>query len=811
MFVGVGASVHPDTKILIKHKNSTKLLPIGEFIDQFYQDDQEGFTVPVVGAQTIGVDFARGNKFFGSSAWKKIGAVYRHRVNKIYEIKFTGGNIAVTADHSVFVREKNYIVSKRTDELKVGDTLVSLPYKTRSLFIPGVGTTHKIKSHPFPTRLPYNRLPVWISEPVKNGVLEYRFVPRSVAHAFQSAGLVTRSVSSPVTAVIANTTDTLTYSVPITRDLCKLLGYYAAEGWHHGRAVKFGFAIYERELHRDCVDLMRRVFNINPHFSPTKNNAMQIEFYSVPLTRFFASHCGEGAHNKHVPEFMWDMPREYFISYLDGLVEGDGHIGKKGLIELTSCSTQLISELSWLLHMHGMPCSVTKYEQDGGRYIKNSKSPLPDTTHYRITIGKSANHLTGDLETDFGRKTTIKEIVEKPYDGYVYDLCGVDNEAFFGGEKPVLLHNSRVRDLFTKAKKTAPTVIFIDELDAVGRQRGTGLGGSHDEREQTLNQILVEMDGFDTEANVVVLAATNRADVLDPALLRPGRFDRKVVLDMPDRPERAEILAIHSKNKPLGKDVNLEEVAKSTPGLSGADLRNVANEAAILAARDNRKKLEQKDFRNSIEKVLLGPERTSHLMKDKEKEIVAYHEAGHAIVGHLLADADEVHKVSIISRGMALGFTLSLPKEDNKLIPKSQFEHELARLLGGRAAEELIFKEVTTGASNDLERATEIARNMVMVYGMSELGPVKLGEREEMVFLGREMGMHRVHSEKVAAKIDEEISRLIDNGWKTAVALLKKEIKVLHHMAHELLEKETLEDEDLRSVFATLKVAKHAA
>ncbi|MEK7202091.1 MAG: ATP-dependent zinc metalloprotease FtsH [Patescibacteria group bacterium] len=366
---------------------------------------------------------------------------------------------------------------------------------------------------------------------------------------------------------------------------------------------------------------------------------------------------------------------------------------------------------------------------------------------------------------------------------------------------------SRVRDLFTKAKKTAPTVIFIDELDAVGRQRGTGLGGSHDEREQTLNQILVEMDGFDTEANVIVLAATNRPDVLDPALLRPGRFDRKVVLDMPDRPERAEILAIHSKNKPLAKDVNLEEVAKSTPGLSGADLRNVANEAAILAARDNRKKIEQKDFRNSIEKVLLGPERTSHLLKDKEKEIVAYHEAGHAIVGHLLADKDEVHKVSIISRGMALGFTLSLPKEDNKLIPKSQFEHELARLLGGRAAEELIFKEVTTGASNDLERATEIARNMVTVYGMSELGPIKLGEREEMVFLGREMGMHRVHSEKVAAKIDEEISRLIDIGWKTAVALLKKEIKVLHHMAKELLEKETLEDDDLRAVFATLKVA----
>lgn len=363
---------------------------------------------------------------------------------------------------------------------------------------------------------------------------------------------------------------------------------------------------------------------------------------------------------------------------------------------------------------------------------------------------------------------------------------------------------SRVRDLFAKAKKSAPTVIFIDELDAVGRQRGTGLGGSHDEREQTLNQILVEMDGFDTKANVIVLAATNRPDVLDPALLRPGRFDRKVVLDLPDREERKDILKIHARNKPLAKQVNFDEVAKQTPGLSGADLRNVVNEAAILAARDERKTIEQKDFRNSIEKVLLGPERASHLMGEKERNIVAYHEAGHAIVGHLLSEVDTVHKVSIISRGTALGFTWSLPKEDNKLTSKSQFEHEIATLLAGRAAEKLIFNEITTGASNDLDRASAIARSMVTVYGMSELGPVKLGENEEMVFLGREMGTHRAHSEKIAARIDEEISRLIDDGWKTAQKLLAKEIKTLHRMAKELLEKETLVDEDLHAIFATL-------
>ncbi|MEX1052047.1 MAG: AAA family ATPase, partial [Patescibacteria group bacterium] len=353
--------------------------------------------------------------------------------------------------------------------------------------------------------------------------------------------------------------------------------------------------------------------------------------------------------------------------------------------------------------------------------------------------------------------------------------------------------------------KLSPTVIFIDELDAVGRQRGAGLGGSHDEREQTLNQILVEMDGFETSNNVIVLAATNRPDVLDPALLRPGRFDRKVVLDLPDRQEREEILKIHAKNKPFEASVNFNETAKSTPGLSGADLRNVVNEAAISAARENKKKISQKHLRHAIEKTLLGPERTSHLMREQEREIVAYHEAGHAIIGHVLPELDDVHKVSIVSRGMALGYTLSLPNEDRKLVSKEKFEQEIVQLLGGRAAEELVFRSITTGASNDLERATTIARNMVTIFGMSPLGPIKMGEREEMVFLGRELGMHKTHSEELAAKIDREIFRVVDEAWKKALVLLKKHRRVLNHMAKALLEQETLEDHELSSIFATLK------
>ncbi|HUD20881.1 MAG TPA: ATP-dependent zinc metalloprotease FtsH [Candidatus Saccharimonadales bacterium] len=364
---------------------------------------------------------------------------------------------------------------------------------------------------------------------------------------------------------------------------------------------------------------------------------------------------------------------------------------------------------------------------------------------------------------------------------------------------------SRVRDLFAKAKKLAPTVIFIDELDAVGRQRGTGLGGSHDEREQTLNQILVEMDGFDTDTNVIVLAATNRPDVLDPALLRPGRFDRKVMLDLPDRQERVEILKVHSRGKPFDKKVNMDEIAKITPGLSGADLRNVLNEAAILTARDSRKKIEQKDLRSAIEKTLMGPERSNYLMQDKDRKIVAYHEAGHAIIGHLCQELDAIHKVSIVSRGLALGYTMSLPEEDRRLVPQKRFEQEVVQLLGGRAAEELIFKEVTTGASNDMDRATTIARNMVTVFGMSKMGPVKYAEREEMVFLGRELGAHKVLSEKFAAQIDEAISSIVETAWKKALFILKKHRKTLEKMANALLEQETLEDAQLAKIFATLK------
>lgn len=361
---------------------------------------------------------------------------------------------------------------------------------------------------------------------------------------------------------------------------------------------------------------------------------------------------------------------------------------------------------------------------------------------------------------------------------------------------------SRVRDLFDQAKRHSPCIVFLDEIDAVGRHRGAGLGGSHDEREQTLNQILVEMDGFDTDTNVIVMAATNRPDILDPALLRPGRFDRRVVLDRPDIKGREAILKVHVRGKPLGEDVNLNTLAKSIPGFVGADIENLVNEAAILAARRNKKVIEMAEFEEAIERVLAGPERKSRLMSDEEKRITAYHEAGHAVVAHVLPKCDPVHKVSIVARGMAGGYTMALPEEDRRLLSRAKFEDDLAFWLGGRAAEELVFGDVTTGAANDLERVTEVARAMVTRFGMSDkLGPMTFGQKEELVFLGKEIGEQRDYGEAVAQEIDEEVRRIVREAYERAKGVLTQYREQFERIAERLIEVETLEAEEFAALF----------
>jgi cell division protease FtsH len=368
---------------------------------------------------------------------------------------------------------------------------------------------------------------------------------------------------------------------------------------------------------------------------------------------------------------------------------------------------------------------------------------------------------------------------------------------------------SRVRDLFEQAKQNSPCIIFMDEIDAVGRQRGAGLGGGHDEREQTLNQLLVEMDGFDSKSGIIMLAATNRPDILDPALLRPGRFDRQIVVDRPDLPGREKILRVHTRGKPLGEDVNVETLARGTPGFTGADLANLVNEAALLAARHDKDQIDMSEMEEAIDRVIAGPERKTRLISEKEKEITAYHEAGHAIVGALLPEADPVHKITIIPRGQALGVTMSLPTEDRFMMSRGQLMAQLAMMLGGRAAERVIFDEITTGASNDLERVTQTTRQMVTRFGMSEkLGPLTLGQQQQQIFMGRDFHAQPDYSDEIAFQIDKEIRRIVDESYDTAEDLLVRNRTLLDKLAKELIEYETVDAEHLKRLIEEFAVDK---
>jgi cell division protease FtsH len=400
-----------------------------------------------------------------------------------------------------------------------------------------------------------------------------------------------------------------------------------------------------------------------------------------------------------------------------------------------------------------------------------------------------------------GAPGTGKTLLAKAVSGEAgvpfYSISGSEFVEMFVG-----VGASRVRDLFDKAKGDSPCIVFVDEIDAVGRHRGAGLGGSHDEREQTLNQILVEMDGFDTDTNVIIIAATNRPDILDPALLRPGRFDRRVILDRPDIRGREAILKVHARGKPLAPDVDLRTIAKATPGFVGADLENMINEAAILAARNEKKAIEQDDFQESIERVIAGPQRKSRIISDIEKQIIAYHEAGHAITARSLPEADHVHKISIIARGQAGGYTLILPDSDRTLVSRNKILADMVSLMGGRAAEEIVFSDITSGASNDLERVTKMARKMVTRLGMSStLGPMVYGKKDEMVFLGKEFTEQRDYSESIAEQIDIEVKELVSDAYQRAIDILKERRDVLEVLAEKLLEQETVDKKELDEIF----------
>ncbi|MEK7485116.1 MAG: AAA family ATPase, partial [Planctomycetota bacterium] len=608
MFVGVGASVTGDTPILIKDENGVKLLPISEFVDPFYINSTIDIVKSVKGIQTLGFKPLetkfRGSKspekkFFGGSQWTKVSGVFRHKVDRIYEIHYRGGIIQTTADHSVFVRNGNMILAKPASELQIGEILVNLPFKVRGRFVPGFGTTHKIRSHEFPQEVDLVLdlfQEKWIQETEK---LEFALSNRSILT--QKAIAQTLNVSqSTVTnwqlgyhepqffnsTVVQQQTPS---SIKVTLDLMKLLGFFTAEGRTTHYYTEFVFGLHEKDLHQESIDLIESIFKLKPKTTEVlETNSFRIRIDSVPIARFFEQHCGNGCHHKHIPSFIWELPKDYFLVYLKGYTEGDGYTTTDGKLSAVSVSHQLILELTWLCNMHGIQVGVRKTVAPGGRTIREGK-PLPESHAWNLIIGKTSHPFSEpENSPNQWKKPMITKIIEKPYDGYVYDLCGCENEAFFGGDKPTLLHNSRVRDLFKQAKENSPCLIFLDEIDAVGRRRGGGMGGSHDEREQTLNAILVEMDGFESDAAIVLIAATNRPDVLDPALLRPGRFDRQVVIEFPDVKGREDILKVHAKKVKLDPELDLKVIAQSTPSFSGADLAAVINEAALLAARYNK-------------------------------------------------------------------------------------------------------------------------------------------------------------------------------------------------------------------------------
>ena len=487
--------------------------------------------------------------------------------------------------------------------------------------------------------------------------------------------------------------------------------------------------------------------------------------------------------------------------------------------------TTILSSLLPMLLIVGIWFMLMQQSQGGGGRVMNfgkSRARRYDEDNIKITFKDvaGADEAKQELEevveflkhpkkyNDLGAKIpkgvllygppgTGKTLLAKAVAGEAgvpfFSISGSDFVEMFVG-----VGASRVRDLFEQAKKSAPCIVFIDEIDAVGRQRGAGLGGGHDEREQTLNQLLVEMDGFGANEGIIMIAATNRPDILDPALLRPGRFDRQIVVDRPDIKGRQEILKVHVKGKPISPEVELGVIARRTPGFTGADLSNLVNEAALMAARKNKNKIDMPEMEEAAERVIMGPERRSRVISDKEKRLTAYHEGGHTLVGMLLDNTEPVHKVTIIPRGRAGGYTLSLPKEDRYYATRSEMLDELKVLLGGRVAEALVLKEISSGASNDLQRATSLARQMICEYGMSpELGPMTFGHRQDQVFLGRDIGRDKDYSEEVAAKIDKEIRKFIDEAYQKTESLLNENMDKLHLIADALIERETLEGEEI--------------
>ncbi len=751
----IAASVTGDTPVLIKKGAQCYLKPIAEVVDSYYRDGEEGTEKEVRGGfKVLGFkNKTRSSHHFDSAVFQSVRSVFRHRVNEIYEIEYVGGKIKTTGNHSLFVRTADGGMEKKhVSAIRPGEVLVDLPYKGH----PANKRGREVRTFEKEDCLNLE-LPVW--QPL---FAKYEAEHRAYQYALTNAHTMSQTQLGRVLSFSQRTVGkwqqgicgprvlsrryyqhqhVLPEKVRVTPELMRLLGYYVAEGYAR-KELDFCFNAREIQYIEDLKGLMEKIFGIRPDAERyITENAVNVVYYSKPLAEFFAHYCGRGAKNKHIPSFLFTAPKEYFTEFLKGYAYGDGCFVKKGKnkgnLVLISVSKQLLLELNWLSRMYGFEPSLYEFETKEGRQINGGK-PLRSSIAYRLEFWKTTDPFLRSARRESRHPLpVIKKVTRRLYQGFVYDFCGCENEAFFAGEKPVLASN------------------------------------------------------------------TNRPDILDPALLRPGRFDRRVILDEPDIRDREEILKIHLKEKPQARAVNVHEVAERTPGFSGADLANLVNEGAILAARRGKTSVGQRELLESIEKVMLGPERKSHVLNVREKEIAAYHEAGHALTAAAQPDADPVHKISIVSRGLAAGYTLKLPTEDRHLHTRTQFLADLTVMLGGYAAEEIVFHEITTGAADDLRRASQLARRLVMNFGMSEkVGPVVYGEKTELVFLGKELGVERNYSEEVAALIDKEIAQLIGDAHANARAILTDKRDLLGTIAKRLVEQETIERREFEELIA---------
>ena len=769
MFVGVGASVTPDTPVLIRENGRTRLQPIGEFVDRHYEGDAEGFVVPVRGVETLG--FAEksskftgsSKKFFGGSTWSGVQGVYRHRTTEICEIEYLGGVIRTTPDHSVFVRSRNGVKAVAASDLMAGDVLVAPGLDEVRELIGSEELVHAGSAVEEAGHFPSNALPQEGST-----LLDPSTAAWACGHGDQ-VPVVRRVTRKPYDGYVY--------------DLCGC----DQEAFFGGDKPVL--------LHNSRV---RDLFEQGKRNAPCLTGDAVVTLSGgrqVTIREMFEKRMVD----VHVPAMTEDFRLE------DARVIGITCKPAPDLFEITTSTSSVKAtgnHLFPVLRDDGMKW-ISASELTSDDYVAmpraQSETDLAPTVRRTtrslsegfVELKRSSTAMTiGEDESliDLGQSailwTRIESIRSLPAHEPVYDLCLERHHCFIANN--LIVHNC---------------IIFVDEIDAVGRHRGAGLGGGHDEREQTLNQLLVEMDGFDSNEGVIIIAATNRPDVLDPALLRPGRFDRQIVVDWPDVRGREGILKVHTRKVPLADDVDLAVIARGTPGLAGADLANMVNEAALLAARRNHKKVSMRDVEDAKDKVTLGMERKSLVMTQEERRSTAYHEAGHALVAWLMPGSDPVDKVTIIPRGRALGLTSYVPAEERHSRSKEDLIRLLAMMMGGRSAEHLIFNHYTTGAANDIERATSLARRMVCELGMSEnLGPLTFGKKEEMVFLGKEISSHKDYSEQTAVQIDQEVRTLVEGAYKQAVGLLSENLDKLHLLANTLLEREVVDGDEMNRV-----------